>query len=332
MGRFGRLVNIAEQLYLGAKEAWIPHNFPVRPDGHNSIHVRDIDLVVRTYNVLEREAAEKKGFHKPYNERLDAAARLFLEDWKPSPGIVALQEAADSLRLCEQNMPGDTKVTTCLAVKLGKLFGRPMERATTGQDLGITWPADDWLRMPGGGVWKLPPIKQGFMGLNHAHSYIQAIKLIHRQKKWRVTIVNTHLAHNSWPAKDGSVKDRSDVRARQLDKLLPIIDGIVTNGELPPILVGDFNFDYHETPNVRRVQQRFSLANAPGIAALSDGRPTRTSVDHIWTGRPDHFSRTAGEWIPVRVHVGGGNDSGLEFERHGISDHASPAVSFRIVF
>lgn len=104
-----------------------------------------------------------------------------------------------------------------------------------------------------------------------------------------------------------------------------IVETIVENWEpsdLPPILVGDFNFDLNTTSPQGSVMKEYFFEIREHFELPSD-------IEHIWIGLRERFPSEKGIWIPVA----GSFDEGRIFADKGVnfSDHNCPSVDLRIV-
>ncbi len=334
------LVSTLEAIYLGSKECWIDRNLPREGEGTN-LRIRDVDLVVRSYNTLYAKGADELNF-PAYPVRLARAAKAFHDDWNSQVGIIGLQEASDVVRGCIPSHDRVLSVTSCFAKHLANQYQRTLQSCSL-NELGVVWDDAIWQIVPGPGWpvlgwggWKIGrrPINfwRDLFGWG-GDAYLQGVRLRHRERGWILSFFNTHLApsRRGYPPQHEKNRDRVEARSKQIDKLLSIIDPLIDEGELPPVLVGDFNFTPDERVNYDRLNRRFALANEEGLGCLPNGYPAAIDIDHIWVGRREHFSQTTGTLRALRYHVSDGNDQGLELHNRQISDHASPAMSFKII-
>src|SRR5262245_36485898 len=92
----------------------------------------------------------------------------------------------------------------------------------------------------------------------------------------------THLSHRSGT-------EWESARGQQIDFIRNKINSRVQAGELPPIIVGDFNFtagggDKDEPNNYNKMARYFYLATKAGIYCYG-GQPRSAGIDQIWIGR-----------------------------------------------
>lgn len=107
-----------------------------------------------------------------------------------------------------------------------------------------------------------------------------------------------------------------------------IIETIVENWEpsdLPPVLVGDFNFNLNTSSPQGSVMKEYFFEIREHFELTSD-------IEHIWIGLRERFPSEKGIWIPVA----GSFDEGRifddeDYERVIFTDHNCPSVDLRIV-
>lgn len=165
-------------------------------------------------------------------------------------------------------------------------------------------------------------------GLNRSTRYLLCTRLRHRTDGWLLRFYTTHLSHG---------QDQISQRKDQIKKLREIVKGVSIEGELPPIVVGDFNLTHDSNPNqFDRMNEDFWRANAEGLAC-ADRMPAYGGIDHIWVGRASSFPQAKAKLTVVRYHTEA-NGQGLDLKSNHtvdgyvgpLTDHYSPGISFRI--
>lgn len=130
--------------------------------------------------------------------------------------------------------------------------------------------------------------------------YLFEVKLIHVATRRGVRFYTTHLSHGD---------DQSGQRVEQIAKLLKIVRERARPGELPPIVVGDFN----RLPTSRigqMMDEHFALAH-------------NSNYDQIWIGRKRTFIGARGNLVPIAVSI-------VELEPSGLSDHNAPRATVAV--
>jgi hypothetical protein len=237
----------------------------------------ELDLIVHAYNTLYARGARRRGW-PDYPRRLALAAEKLDEAWPHQLDLIGLQEAGDKVVGCATGGSGKHSVTACFAALLGRRFGASL-RFVEHHELGIVWDDDRWATVPGGGAWRIGRRRLLFArrGVDFgAVRYLLGVKLRHRETGRVLAFFTTHLAND---------ERRRSEREGQIDRLLAIVERQVGPGELPPILVGDFNFRADERASYERLNRRCWLANE---AVSGEVRPP-VGVDHVWVGRPERF-------------------------------------------
>jgi len=204
----------------------------------------EINLMVRTINLAR---------HLPYRQmRLRGIAQQFYKDWPHQIGLIGVTDPGREIDNC-LSLPSGTKTysTQCFASELARLFtiesppfnGVKSDQATEGEndskgaDVGVVVGAE-WTVI-GRDTWQL--------GYN---CYCPAV----RRANWARKMIEVVLEHKV--TKDilrfytlyFYAGDDARIRTLQAKKATNIIHDRAQPGELPPIVVGDFNarryFDY----------------------------------------------------------------------------------------
>lgn len=303
---------------------WIDDNLEKDSEGVPIVGPESVDLLVRTYNVCEKKIAKDRGLlaDGEYDARLWGAAQKFVEDWPHDGGVVALQEAYEKL-------DGGSRpyVSQRFAEELRDVMARVTGmakrncRSWTGEELGFAWDEEKvWGAHSAGKIW--PIGKRKINAFRWGQHYLAHKLFVHKTQYWAVSVFNTHLAN-------GGQDDRRETRSNQIDRCIELINATVTQDELPPVLVGDMNFGPDEVENYDRLNSRFQIVGESGLSP--DTFNSLGGIDHIWVGRPEAFPQTRGSLIPIRWHGSPSNKLGVDLPSARLSDHPSPAVSFRAV-
>jgi len=268
---------------------------------------QDVHLVVRTVNTIAR--------WPDYPNRLSGIDELFETDWQYQIGAIGMQEVKEEMNSCPAGA-SNVHGTKCFAAILAQDFGHP-----------TTWTAKGAVGVVAGSEWQVIAYSGWELGKdswqhfgNRSTRYLNEALLRHRGNGWVLRFYNTHLSHG----------DQLEQRQDQIDKLL----GIITTrqraaGELPPVLVGDFNFrPSSEAASFNKLNASFRLINTEALGCTA-GKPTRVGIDQIWVGRRPAFPTSTGTLTLLRWHT---SSSGNGIELDGLSDHDSPGASFRITY
>lgn len=282
------------------------------------INMNDLDLIVRTVNF------HGIGIHYP--KRVKGISEKFYNDWPSNIGLIGMQEVRDTMRRCPGFNISDTIAgVKCFAKIIGKKFDSSYTWAKSGP-LGIVT-SSNWIKLSSKS-WVLGKDSMRHFG-NRATRYLLEVKLRHKTHDWILRFYTTHLSHG----------DQESQRNEQIDNLNAIISNRILAGELPPIVVGDFNFRPHtESSSNSRMNDNFSLANLQAVGC-DEGKPTKTKIDHVWIGKKESFPNTVGHYMPIRFITTTGKDNGIDLKSNytvgdytgELSDHNSPGFGFKVM-
>jgi endonuclease/exonuclease/phosphatase family metal-dependent hydrolase len=292
--------------------------------------INDIHLTVRTVNMASSQLDD-------YNMRQWGIAQQFKIDWASGQDIIGIQEAKENMSDC---VAGVTQTTgaSCFGSAmaqngLGPSYSVVRTEASGSSQLGIII-GKDWKLLASEG-WRLGKDSLRHLGSRSTRRLIEAV-VRHKDHGWTLRFYTTHLSHGA---------DQKEQRLDQIDRLREIIAERVDPGELPPVVVGDFNFRKEESESYQKMNAHFQLVNELAIGCLTDGKPTEAGIDHIWVGRKTAFPQTTGTFVPLRYHTTAANGSGVDLKSQrtvdpvrgqpaytgALSDHNSPGFSFKIV-
>jgi hypothetical protein len=282
------------------------------PDGTS-----EYDVLVRTLNTYGQ------GVGNPL--RLRGIAREFHSDLKSQIGLIGLQEARNDMWGCRAGS-SLSNAAYCLAAELSILFGPRVEgRHTLGGsevEVGIV-AGDDW-RVISSDHWG---IHTGFLGFGTRHRKMLEVLLEHRVEGFRVRFYSVHFTPGD---------DEKSERRHQAKRVTGIVRERARTGELPPIVVGDFNaqrnFVTGDTEaSVRQLEKNFwrpiDTLNLNSVAIPSTG------IDIIYIGKKSRFSGSAGRFRPVKHRPIQMNDKEVVVEGVVIpelSDHDAEGFTLKI--
>ena len=279
-------------------------------------HDADVNLVVRTVNTKQED--------EQYPKRLEGIAGEFFADWPKQAGVIGMQEVKTNMDRCPFH-PADAHGADCFARIMKNTYSLASASAVHRDPLGIV-AAGDW-EITASDNWELGKDDIGHLGARSTRYLLEAT-VRDRTKGWAFRMYTTHLSHG----------DQLSQRHDELDK---IVDHILSRnkiGEMPPILVGDFNFQEHEEPDsYAKLNRYFWLVNDAAWHCLG-GQPVTTGIDQIWVGRYESFPHRESLKL-IRFHTGAeGNGIVLKSPKvvDGVSlprltDHNSPGASFKVI-
>ncbi len=274
--------------------------------------------------MLDRDA--ESGASDEVARRLGAMAWMFEEDWPWSIGIIGIQQT-----MTDMDCPTGSGMngTSCFARLLTRQFTKVRSHASAAAAIGRIhslkwWPielgiiAGGW-RIRSTTSWiigrdKLPAewLTSLFGGKRGTIRYLQEAELAQDRSERVLRFYTTHLSHNF------ADKNRDDYRHAQVQAIRAIVLGRVGAGELPPIVVGDFNFGADNPENTMSLD--FELGHTSGI-------------DQIWLGRKKSFPQTTGGyakvWESIVILNQAMSHDGVTFPRLAGS-HNSPGIGLHI--
>src|SRR6266496_1787005 len=288
----------------------------------------DIYMLARTVNT--------KGSDPDYTRRFYGIVREFHAEWPSAIGIVGLQEVHSGL----EDMIDCYGVTAADGWQAGHVVNCFGYQFIKQYDSSVTWAWHGTLGIIVGHPWKIASTKGWEIGKdsikmlgNRSTRYLLEAKLENSATNDKVRVYVTHLSHHS----DKSAQH--DQRSDQIDNIIDHVTDRWTSGELPPLLIGDFNFHPNdERDNYNKLHNHFSLATKSFVGCTSNGNPTEIGVDHIWVGRRTSFPSNIGKLNAVRYHnTAGSAGKGIRLKDQAkvggkclprLTDHDSPGISF----
>jgi hypothetical protein len=281
------------------------------------------DLVVRTLNT-------ERGIPR-YSKRLQGIASKFKADWPYQIGIIGMQQVKKDLTNC----PEDRSVehgSHCFGKILHSEYGIAPVNSKSHDVLGII-SSGDW-RIQANTAWVI-----GDDGGTGDDRYLMEATIKNVKVGRNLKFYNTHLSH-----KKGK-KIRSGNRLSQVNKLIEHVVSRAEKKDLLPIVVGDFNLnpsspslDENDKEVLRRMSEKFELANEKALNCLSNGKPNDIGIDLIWIGKKEIFPQSDARWKIIRYHTDADRGQGVELRTsmdvngtfiEKLSDHPSPGISLR---
>jgi len=271
-------------LGLKARSTWFPQ--VQRPE----------PLIVRTNN-QKQEWSD----HDSYRDRLAGTARAFRANWPLSIGLIGAQEVGDTVPGNSGGTDENVRGIDCFAQALGTEF-RTETRAAGDHAIGIVV-GHPWC-IESTEIWEIgkESWKRWTFPGGRGRRYLLETLISNRVKPWYLRFYSTHLSH-------GEVQRKQ--RKTQARKIASIIRERPQAGELPPILVGDFNATAEGEPDV--------FTEIAGLFQLAHAR----DYDQIWTGRGSSFPQCKGGYRLLGVDV-------VDLVAQGLSDHDAPVTAFQI--
>ncbi len=275
----------------------------------NRFKPTDIDLLVRTINTHHNAP--------DYHVRLLGIAQKFKKDWPYTVGIIGLQEVKGEIDNCPVS-PGVYNGAECFALILSKVFDAEVDSA---------YSVPDHVGIVAGAPWRIIETNYWNVGTIFERRYLLETTLVHSYRGWRLRFYTVHLS-----SQDRHMFDR----LRQIKKVIKIVMERAEPGELPPIVVGDFNagrsFDGNiPEPSVLEMEKYFWR---PADKSVICGNH-ETGRDIVYIGRKSVFKYSMGNYILIRtnnVRFSGITDKvdGFPGFFGELTDHNSQGFSFRI--
>ena len=326
---------------LGNFGCWVDKN-PASPNFVGNLLATDVSFVVRSFNARDETPDANFG---PQGTRIVPLAQNYAMDWPypASAGLIALQELVNTDCAGFPDQPHDA----CVARLWERSLGLPVNSFQSSN----TPDAWDRIGIVVGWPWQLIEPPAGFLlgkdvGTNIIAKLFDAGEsryMVEAHVRHRVTgqTLRFYTVHLSHPSANLGLADQATRRHAEIATLIQVIDSRVAAGELPPIVAGDMNYvphlaagqidDRFDPDSYALFSQAFYMANEDAVGCRADGSPAViVGMDQVWIGRKAHYQQTAGGFQTLRFHLPPppGNDQGVGW---GLSDHASPGVSLRIV-
>lgn len=309
-----------------------PRSLPVSDDvcwlAEGTICVDDVHLVVRTVNLFGTKRSEgdnPDSYHSMPRATIGIAEK-FHDDWPHEIGVIGTQETKRVMNSCPC-LGGIVHGAECLAEQLSEEYNGELYRYAYYQRLSVIV-GKNW-RIVSFDGWKIG--EDDILAWSKSSRYLLEAKLESRGSPKRVLrFYTTHLSHRA---------DNSRNRGKQIDNIIFLIRDRQRPNELPPIIVGDFNFRIgHESSNYLKLAKHFYFMNLEA-AHCSDSSSWDYGIDHIWVGKRSTFSNSKGTYIPLRYHKTPGYNTGIRLRSNysvqgrskKLSDHDSPGMSFQII-
>jgi hypothetical protein len=260
-------------------------------------------LIVRTNNQLSGGDDE---YSEPYYLRLKSTTEAFKADWKNSIGIIGSQEVGGPLWICPIHSKIFESGICCFATSLKDTFRINTSAVGLGS-LGIVAGAP-W-KIESSQFWEIGvealskmKFRLDFWNIKRGRRYLLETIVVHQIKGTTFRFYSTHLSHG----------DQKSQRKSQLEKIISIILARPQAGELPPIIVGDFNTtpDDKSEDSLRKFCNHFQLAHSWG-------------VDLIWVGYRKSFPQCSGSLTLISKSV-------VDLKNPDITDHNAPSAGLAI--
>jgi hypothetical protein len=256
------------------------------------------DLIIRTINVHHGAA--------DYPLRLRGIAQALYGDYPGQIGLIGMQELARGrMTDCTRGKLCDNGAK-CLASELTFLYGQKAEARI---------PEKDWWKdiQEGLGIivddnWRIIDTKSWSIG--NGRSLLEVF-LEHKTKGYRLRFYDTHFSSNVdlkwyqklWYGYKSSLDEGEKRRSAQAHKLVRIVTERAKPGELPPVVVGDFNAgrDYvtgRTEASVGKMEKHF-WRPLDNFSNYCTGYRVR---DLIYIGKKESFPYSRGRFQLVKWH------------------------------
>ena len=291
---------------------------------------KECDLIIRTINVHHGAA--------DYLLRLRGIAQELHRDYPDQIGLIGIQELARGrMTDCLRGELYDNGAK-CLAAELTFLYGQKAEARISKKD----W----WKNIQEGlGVivddnWKIIDTKSWSIGNNRA---LLEVFLEHKTKGCKLRFYNTHFSSNVdvkwyqklWYGHKSSRDEGEKRRSAQASKVIRIVTERAKPGELPPVVVGDFNAGRNfvtgrAEASVQKMEEHFWQP----LDNFSNSCTGYTVRDLIYIGKKESFPDSRGrfqlvKWHRVQMHRKPLVVNGRRLDE--LTDHNAEGFSFNIL-
>lgn len=112
-----------------------------------------------------------------------------------------------------------------------------------------------------------------------------------------------------------SATGSSNVIKKQLKQLRDAVKDWQKAGDLPPIVVGDFNHQFWKNKHWKIMNEAFDRVVLP---------PLEDKIEHCWIGKKSYFKSTSGSILTKETHF-------LEdFNQDALTDHGVPYIEIKL--
>lgn len=248
-------------------------------------------LTVRTIN-FETTADE-------YPHRMAKIAKEIADDRQttdnePVPELIGLEEARENMTNCQG---GGLWTSTVNGSKCFAALQKDLGQGTFGSFYdGVSYPAWFDPDLGGGAVWSKGfsvlqrnrwNIGPGIEGTTNYDRYLLEVELLHERSAGHLRFYVTHL----YP---GHTAERRRIRKDQALELINKVLSRASQHDLPPILVGDFNFDSFDEDAAILIGNHFW--RAPLLVKAACGPQPDSSYDIVYIGKKASFPYSRGTY------------------------------------
>jgi len=290
---------------------------------------KEADLIVRTINVKEAAA--------DYPLRLRGIAEEFHHDYPKQIGLIGMQELKrEKMGDCLYGKSYDNDAK-CLAAELTSLYRQNAEARISErhwlqrlqESLGII--VDD--------KWRILDEKSWSIGNNRT---LLEVFLEHKTKGYKLRFYNTHFSSNKpikwyqklWYGYTSSQDQGEKRRSAQASKVIQIVRERAKPGELPPIVVGDFNSGRNfVTGEVEISVQKMEGFFWRPLDKFQKFCSASIVLDNIYIGKKESFPNSKGYFQLIKWHRISMRKKPIFVDGHKIdelTDHNPEGFSFDI--
>jgi hypothetical protein len=303
---------------LSAKTCWLLPEWKANPE----LYASGINLVVRTVNV---DGGNSDEYPRP-GVRVFGIAQALHDDEEDRIGVTGIVEAHD-VSDCPVGTASSNSVA-CFAEATKRFYGSDVVRAhwlinnESGRGVVVGGP---WLLADNKTAWEI--------GYGRWLLETRVSSYAGRFRFYVTTLSN-----------DGHDDDKSAERVSEIKQIKEHVKARVQPGELPPIVVGDFNFTSNgganDEPSTRQqMEEDFYLVSKVGSYCY-DGIHGAIPYNQVWIGKASRFPSTNGSYKAVRYSTVD-TPTGIELHErrtvlgidflNGLTDHREAvAISFLI--
>jgi hypothetical protein len=236
-----------------------------------------------------------------YPMRIHGLASVVHADDPQSPGLIGIQEVKAELGRCYAVEPGlwarasDRSGQRCFAAELSTLFGESVDghfRNKPIDDYGVGAVAGDEWWILARESWRIGTWGFGNNNMlkfgDYRHPLVE-LALEHKETGRRLRFYSAYFVPG---------RNNEHLRLPQAQALVEIVRSRATPGELPPIVVGDFNAertysgDGGAPPNVQLLEEHFW--RPIDVHQRRTGGLSASGIDLVYIGRKASFPESQG--------------------------------------
>jgi hypothetical protein len=291
---------------------------------------KEAELIIRTINVHQGAA--------DYSLRLHGIAREFHHDYPRQIGLIGMQELArGKMTDCPSGEVYDNGAS-CLAAELMSLYGQKAEARISEK----TWlrKMQESLGVIVGDEWRIIGAKSWNIGNNRT---LLEVYLGHKTKGYKLRFYDTHFSSNKpvkwyqklWYGYKSSQDQGEKRRSKQASKVIEIVRERAKPGELPPVVVGDFNAGRNfVTGEAEESVQKMERYFWRPLDRFRKSCSAHIVIDNVYIGKKESFPGSSGYLKLIKWHRIDIRKKPVTVNGHRIkelTDHNAEGFSFDIL-